>query len=240
MLNSHPGVTVYGELLLPEPSGERPLWEPNDLEFARVFVTRHTRPGLRVTRPYWTMRYLQRVFDQPCRAAGMKLMYEQARRWPDAMAYVTLRRVRVIHLVRRNLLDIVLSEMVREQTGVWHVTNDGRPEQPGKIRPLDGLKIRIDPDELLRWLNHLARNQQVFRTWLAASRARALEVEYEQLVGEHELFAGILAFLGLDPGDWSILRTGHEKVNTKNHAELIENVAEIEARLYGTPYAQLL
>src|SRR5579884_270248 len=239
MLNSHPDIRVYGELLLPAPSWERPLWEPNDLEFARVFVTRHIRrPRLRATRPYWTMRYLERVFDQPsCRAVGMKLMYEQVRQWPETWAYLLAKRVRVIHLVRRNLLDLFLSDAVREQTGIWHVTNDGRPEMPGKKRSLDGLRIRLDPDELVRSLDHLASNQESFRRWVRLSKIPAIEIEYEQLVAEHELFAGVLAFLGLDPDDWKTLRTGHEKVNTKSHTELIENIDEVEARLSRTPYA---
>ncbi len=237
MLNSHPNVRVYGELFLSRPPRERPLWEPNDLEFARVFVARHPPWA----RSYWAIRYLQRVFDQPTqRAAGLKLMYEQVRVWPETLLYAAVRRVRVIHLVRHNLLDIVLSERVRQKTGLWHITNDGRPPLPGGTPPPPGLKIRLEPEELVNSLTRLARNQRFFRTWLASTRAPALEVGYEQLVGEPERFAGTLEFLGLPPNDWRLLRTGLEKINTRTHGELIENISEVQARLSRTHFADLL
>jgi LPS sulfotransferase NodH len=241
MLTSHPQAKVYGELFLPAPARERPLWEPNDLEFARVFVDRRLSSGTRLARPYWTTRYIEHVFDQPeARAVGLKLMYQQARHWPEAMLYVTARRVRVVHLLRRNLLDIVLSEKVREQAGTWHVTSDGRPMLVGDKRSAGGSKIRLDPDELLRALNHLARKQRVFAAWLKATRTPSLEVDYERLVAERELFAEILEFIGLDPEDWRVLKTGLEKMNKKTHAELIENIGEVDARLSGTEFGALV
>jgi LPS sulfotransferase NodH len=241
MLRSHPGTKVYGELFLNRPRRERPLWEPNDLEFARAFVDRHAGKRAHLVRPYWTLRYLQHVFDQPdVRAAGVKLMYEQVRKWPEAMLYVTARRVRVVHLRRRNLLDIVLSDLVRQQKGVWQVATDGRPQLPGARQTPDEPKVRLDPDELMRSLNHLARNQRVFRAWLTATRTPTLDVDYERLVAERELFGDVLEFVGLERDEWRQLQTGLAKMNTKTHAELIENIGEVEATLSATDFAGFL
>jgi LPS sulfotransferase NodH len=240
-LNSHPEAKVYGELFMSSPKRQRPLWKPNDLEFARAFVNRHTRRRTGLARPYWTWRYLERVFDQPAaRAAGVKLTYDQIRVWPETLPYVAVRRVGVVHVLRRNLIDIVLSDLVRQRRGVWQIANDGRPQLPGEKRSPDDTKIRLDPDELMRSLRELAFNRRVVRTWLSVTRTPTLEVEYERLVTGPEQFADVLEFIGLDPGDWRLLKSGLDKMNTRTHAELIENLGEIESRLSETDFAGFL
>jgi LPS sulfotransferase NodH len=143
-------------------------------------------------------------------------------------------------VLRRNLLDIVLSDLVRQRRGVWQIATDGRPQLPGERRSLDDSKIRLDPDELMRSLRELAFNRRLIRTWLSVTRTPTLEVEYEQLVTRREKLADVLEFIGLDPRDWGRLETGLEKMNTRTHAELIENVGEIGSRLSETEFAGFL
>lgn len=240
MLNSHPGVKVYNEFFLRGAKGT-PQWKPNDIEFANAFLEERARPPKAVTRRYWTVKFLDRIFDQPTvRVVGFKLMYDQALYSPEVLLYAAVRRIAVIHLVRRNLLDVVVSSKLAEASGIYHIATDDRAPLYREAAALTDLKIRLDPAEVIRTLTWLAREVRMVRAWLRMTRTPTCEVEYEELVAAPMLFGGILTFLGLEHGAASDLRSALQRRNTLPRAEVIENFAEIERSLSGTQFESFL
>lgn len=236
-LNTHPELKVYTELFIGGSTGT-PLWEPSDLEFIDTYWETHARRPRRITRHYWTVRYLQRVFDRrECAAVGFKYMYDQIRRSPPVLPYAAARRMRVVHLIRRNLLDVVISNQRALHTGVFHLPADGRPQIPWAPAELDRSRIHLDPAHVVGELQRLERERRLARAWLRATRTPTLEVEYEALHADPGRFAGILSFLGVQAVE---LTSGLKKIGTEPRGSVVENLPELEAALAGTRFAPFL
>jgi hypothetical protein len=108
-LNSLKDVTAHGELLLPRSRSRDLRW---DSDFARP---RYIESGLRSPRPFSLFSYLNGLYRTPG-TVGFKLMYSQLRRYPETLAYLIARRIRVVHLVRENHLDVLISHAVCRQS----------------------------------------------------------------------------------------------------------------------------
>jgi LPS sulfotransferase NodH len=240
MLNSHPRVKVYSELFLGEGRGT-PMWEPNDIEFANSFWEQNARFPRRLTRPYWTIKFLQRVYDQPgCEAAGFKYMYDQVRHSPAVLVHAAVSRVRVVHLVRRNLLDTVISAELALRRGRFHDNTDGRPAIPWFSTGDVDSQVRLEPSALIRELRRMTNERQRARAWLRLTRTPSFEVEYESLAADRSKFGEILGFLGVSEADAAELNSGLNKIRTEPRATVVENFDEVERALLGTPYEGFL
>lgn len=239
-LNTHPGVKVYTELFIYN-GRDFPFWEPNDVEFANTFWEKHDGRPRRLTRPYTTVRYLRRVLDQPdCGAVGFKYMYDQIRRSRVVLPYAAAARIKVVHLVRVNLLDVLVSSRLAETTRVWGIATDGRPQMPWTSSTLAPQKITLDPDFVTAELARLSKERERARAWLSRSRTPTCEVHYETLAADRSAFGTILDFLELPDPDPTVLRSPLKKIRTAPVSEVIENFAEVRASLLGTPFEVFL
>lgn len=240
MLDSHPAIKVYNELFHADSRG-RPMWGHDDIEFINTFWESRVRRPRRIARPFWTVAYLRRVFDQPgFRAVGFKYMYNQIPRSRVVLPYAALRGVRVVHLVRSNLLDTVISARRAEHTRLYHLPTDGRPPIPWLSTELTDVKIRLEPREVLADLARLSRERRLIRAWLRASHTPTLEVEYETLATDATRFGRILKFLGLPSVDASRLYSGLRKIGTALQSDVVENYGELQAALTGTRFEPFL
>lgn len=240
MLGSHPDVTVYTELFLADATGF-PIWEPTDVEFANTFLESRVKPPAAVTRAYWTIRYLRRIFDHSdVNAVGFKYMYDQIRRSPAVLPYAALRRVKVVHLIRRNLLDTVISLKLAAASGLFHLAADGRQAVPWWPSERVETTVRLEIPELLGQLRKLARERRAVRAWLAATRTPTYEVGYESVAGDPAAFGPVLAFLGLPPADAPRLQSGLQKLRIRPQAEVVENYPDVQEALSGTDYEPFL
>ncbi|MBW3568305.1 MAG: Stf0 sulfotransferase family protein, partial [Proteobacteria bacterium] len=115
-LNSVPGVQGHVELFYHLPRRSPPKAGCND--YPR-YVER-TKAGIR---PWSVMKYLDGVYSRK-EAIGFKLMYEHLRAYPEILWFIVKRRLRVIHLVRDNHLDVVISSQLASTSGTWHRTRD--------------------------------------------------------------------------------------------------------------------
>jgi LPS sulfotransferase NodH len=240
MLNSHPRVKVYTELFIAGSTG-MPLWEPRDIEFVNTYWQRHARWPRRLTRQLLTIPYLQRVFAQPgYEAIGFKYMYDQILRSPLVLPYTALSKVHVVHLIRHNLLDMVISNQIAMKTGVFHVPTDNRPPIPWAPEPPREHKIEVDADEVIEQLSRLHRDRQRVRSWLRFTQSRYLELEYETLLQDPNSFGQIFDFLGLSSPSPRALHSGLRKIVTTPRSEVVENYCELERAITGTPFGIFL
>ena len=177
--------------------------------------------------------YLRTVLrDRPgIGAAGFKLMYGQVRENPGILQYLALRRVRVVHLVRANLLDAVISYEVAQSTGVFHAHR-------GEHVPV--AVIRLDAGDLRERLEHVEWAVARARSWLERYRLPRIDIAYEELVGRREdTFGRILRFLGVDP-DVEALDSSLVRTTTRSSMELVENADDVRAALAGTRFQWML
>ncbi len=233
MLDAHPAVAAYDELLLTGESGSG-YWGRTDLEFFEPYYIRQRKNDNRLARAFWSFRYLNKLYlsRQGTEAIGMKLMYNQLWKNPWVWAYIIRHRVRVVHLVRTNLLDIALSLETleaRKQPHAWE----------GHV--VETLAVTLDPKTIVSDLKTLEFRIKMARWLLAVLPIKGLEVSYEQLVANPSLVNGILTFLDVSIQPKSPTPASKfKKLNTSDKSELIENYAEIEGVLKGTRFERFL
>ena len=230
MLTSHPRVVAYSELFMHGGEGT-PRWgHEKDLPYWQTYA--RNKPGGRVTRPYWLWRYLGEAFhERPAvDAIGFKLMYSQLTSIAKPlMPSLWVKRVRIIHLIRRNALDVVLSKEAGAARG-------------GKLHARAGddverVRIRLQTDDLLRRMTLHERAIEGARVRFKRVGLPYREVVYEDLAEDESGFASLFEFLGVEPAPVS---SSLQKVNPSVHEELIENYGEVRNALEGTPYASQL
>jgi LPS sulfotransferase NodH len=217
MLDSHPRVSCYGELLLPEGTGRHPVGAQDTVPLSDVL--RERRRGW-LARHLEGWRYLDRLYRGPAESIGFKLMYAQVRTFPWLPVYLALRRVRVVHVVRHNKFDQVLSRIVARETNQYHVL-------PGE--EVIEARVRVDVDELLRQMEWERRKVERFRHLLSLLTVPTLEVSYESLVSDERGFDSLLNFVGVAPEGALVSRL--TRLGSRSYEERIENYDEVRKAL---------
>lgn len=130
--------------------------------------------------------------------------------------------LRIIHLVRENLLDVVLSNALAKQSGQF----------VGKTYEVK--KISIPPRLCQRKMEGIAAREEKCR---AAFRGpRYLELSYEELTSDTtNVLKRLQTFLGLAP---FTVQARLKKQNKASRAESLENYDELKAYFAGTSYAR--
>lgn len=165
---------------------------------------------------------------------GFKFKYQQAQKYPQVLDYLREDpRVKVIHLVRGNLLaSLVSSQMVPALLARFNTPN------VSSDTVLDGLPRSIE----LSPLTVLGRLERLEASIASARREVAnfpvLEISYENLVDARaETCRSILEFLEVDPEQQ--LFSAYRKIMPPLK-ESIHNIDEIQAALKGTRFENLL
>lgn len=233
-LTKHPEVGGYGEVLLPGVKG-RPTWPPGaeDRPFLAVYLRDRGMSHPRLWGHYYLFRYLDYLYQprRELRAIGFKLMYDQVLRYPGILVYLRARKVRIIHLVRTNLLDVVLSREAMALRRHPHGSSGGKGED---------VRVEIDTARLLGELKRLEREQQIARLTCRALRLDTHDVTYESLLGENEPIRGTLGFLGIDHDRGVDFTSSLRKLARKSHRESIVNFDEVEACLSPTEFGRFI
>jgi LPS sulfotransferase NodH len=229
MLDAHPRIAVYDELFLPRALGEDYSGR-TDMEFFHSYLQRHAPRASAPARAWWALRYLNGVFA-PAGTVGMKLMYGQLWKNPVLLPYLLARHVRVVHLTRGNLLDVVLSEQTALARRRFHASCGDR---------VDDTAVRLEPQELRAQLRTLDFRVRTARRLLQALPLASIEVRYESLAADGRELARVLRFLGAGEAESAIGRSPFQKLNNRPRHELIENHDEVRDALADTPFAHMI
>jgi len=192
--------------------------------------TSHARFALR---PWSVHLYLDLFFAQPAEALGFKLMYSQIRHFPEFLLFLRSRRIRVVHLVRRNYLNTILSLETALAQEQWH--SDRRRESSRSTS-----LVYLDPLSTIRQITRLERQHKSMEIVLRGFGIDYCQIIYEDLLTDLESsLVKTLRFLDLD--DQNIpLQSRLQKLITKSHRETIANYDELKMALSKTCYAALL
>jgi hypothetical protein len=230
MLNSHPAIVAHAELFHVE-RRTAPDYGARDLPYFETYLT-SAASWTRRLRMAHQVAYLTRLYaGRPgVWAAGFKLTYVQAKANPALPLLLSLRRVRVVHLIRANLLAALISWKVARETGIYHVRR--QPEHRGLVL--------VDPERLRSELEEQELAIEGARLGLERLRLPRLEISYEELVGrKEETFARVLRFIDVEP-QVELLDSLLQRTRAGPPLDHLENADEVRAALAGTRFEWML
>ncbi len=220
VLDNCADTAVYGELFLPE----KMKWQAGSADFPQFC---EARQGIR---PFATFAYLNQLYGRDGHT-GFKLMYSNLHRYPELLVYLCRHRLRVVHLIRQNLLDVVISSEMASANGQWHRTTT---ESVSKVT-----QVYLEPQALLARMRRLQKKVSLARKWLRWYHLPHLEVHYETLLANPAHFAQTTHFLGLSQLEGNT-QSSFSKIRQSSYADEISNYDEVKATLMGTEFARLL
>ncbi len=139
--------------------------------------------------------------------------------------------MRVVHLVRRNHLDVLLSYAVKAKIGQAHLLF-------GQSAP-DDMRVELDTEDLIRQLEWLQKKQSIARKLLSWCRLPHLEVAYEDLLRDQAHFRLILEFLSIRP-EARMPQSTLVKIRRGGQRDAISNYDEVREVLAHSKFAGLL
>ena len=220
LLNQMEATTAYGELFLPRKRSG--LW---DADFAYPRFVEVREPGRHI-RPTKVFKYLDSLYQQPG-VVGFKLMYSHLRRYPEMLIYFMVHRVQVVHLVRKNPLDLLISRAVKRKLQQAH--------RLAIESPVEGVQVELNPATLIRKLQIKQRKMDRARKLLRLSGLPQIEVGYEELRTDPSVFPGLCRFLSISY-DGKMPESKFQKVRQESQMQVLQNYGEVRQVLEGTRY----
>jgi LPS sulfotransferase NodH len=221
VLNNQDGVSGQGELFLPRPRSQERRWD-SAFAWPRYVESRDRFGSLR---PFSVYRYLRDLYESDG-SVGFKLMYSQLRSFPEILPFLVREKIDVVHLVRRNHIDVLISFALKRQIGRAHVLSAAdRPEDE---------TVELDTGTLLRDVRRLQ-----FRGTLRLARIRHFEVAYEDLVVDPVHFKPLFDFLQI-PFEGAALDSAILRTRTGSQRDVLANYDEVREALAGSRFSHLL
>jgi len=227
MLNEMENTITYGELFLARRRVPGRVYWDSKLNYPRFIESQTRRRGIR---PFSTFSFLDQVFCQPG-SIGFKIMYSQVLKHPELLAYFSLHQISIVHLIRRNTLDVIISEMVKRESQHAHLLL-GQPE-PAQVQ------VELDAQNLT---HHLIKKQykvEISRSLLRWFRLHSMEIAYEDLENDPAVFQAICDFLAIH-SNGALPRSNLRKIRRNGYTEIIRNYNEVKDTLSRTPFAHFL
>ena len=226
-LNNFQDVTGHGELFLPRVRILDNKWDA-DFAYTRFIETKFERFTVR---PFSVFSYLNTLYGMPGKV-GFKLMYKQLGLYPEILAYFIRHRIHIIHLVRRNHLDVMLSYAVKAKIGRAHLL-------VGQSAP-DELRVELDTRNLVRKFMWLQRQQNMARKLLAWCGLPHLEVTYEDMVRDQTSYFRLMGdFLSINSRE-QMPQSPLTKISRGTHRDMISNYDQVRKVLANSKFASLL
>jgi hypothetical protein len=172
-----------------------------------------------------TRRYLDELYQLPgYRCIGFKMMDNQLKKFPAVLSYIKANDLRVVHLLRENPFDIMLSRLSMIARGYAH-SGSTSGEAVSFYVSTDGLveELQTIRDEGLRWKKVLEDS------------APYMLVTYDRFVQERlAVSRELLSFLGVNSN--IDLVSELVKLNTAPVSRIVQNFDEVQACLQKTEF----
>lgn len=220
-LRSHPHILCYGEMFNNVHTGKRLAW---GLDTHRVTAAQiHLRD---TESQRFIDDYLFGNKPEGTRAVGFKLFYYHAESQPQSAIWKLLDSgtVNIIHLMRRNYLDLYVSMDKALSDKRWSSKSiSGNPEAIARIT--------VPPEQLETAFTQIQAWQDTFRT----RYADALNIYYEDLVDSYQQeLARVATFLHVENRSMSTPLV--KQAQTPNR-DRIENYDALQSTFAGTQWS---
>lgn len=186
--------------------------------------SRSTRLASAVSPPLAKMLFLHQTLDGGgAMVPGFRLMYDQLRRSPALALLLRLHLVRVVHLVRENVLATHISAERAKVTGIYM-----------RNRRVDSdASVYIETEHLVAAL--AARQRKIDRHRLFLRAFEHIEVGYESYIAQPEHHdQRICGFLKVGPAEH--LGSNIVRLSRGGPLALVSNRQEVAETLAGTPF----
>jgi LPS sulfotransferase NodH len=222
-LRSHPEIECAGEILIGVPEAPRgPRYRGRFQALYKLWNIAKTGawlPGNRLERFYSGGNARVRVF---------KAMYNQLA-YPFTLRYLRSHdEIRIIHLMRENLLKVHVSRLLMPERKQLQATS-----------PVERVWIRVDPAQAIAAMRQAQRRHEHFAS-LFEGHAR-LSISYEKLIDGAYLQADtarrICDFLGVAQHP---MKSQLVKINPESLRDMVTNYEELAAAVSQTEFAGLL
>lgn len=220
-LNSHPRVRCAGEVF------KIKSWRSSAYEgelgysiYINESLTRKIRHH--IAKNSLAHDYLEFLYDiKGYEAIGFKLMQNQLKQFPLLVPYLKSNNIKVIHVIRENVLKTWVSRRAAVARGYHSRQTVGK------------LKIEIPTADLVKNLNRLSVDSQRWAD-IFAKTPNYISVRYEEFVNnrQHECMR-LCGFLGIEVQD---MGSSLVKMTSDNLSDVIVNYDEVRECLMGTPY----
>ncbi|MBK8899823.1 MAG: hypothetical protein IPM53_01445 [Anaerolineaceae bacterium] len=220
VLDKSEDASVYGELFM----RKKMKWLAGSSDYPQFGEVKGQGWGIR---PFSVFTYLNNLYAKPG-AVGFKLMYSSLYRYPEILLYLWWHRIRVVHLIRKNLLDVQISTEMARTSGQWHLTSNGERPQT--------TSVYLSPDILVTRLKRLQAKVKTIQKLLRWFRLPHLEITYEALLENASRFESIWRFLSLNPPIGSF-QTSFSKIRQASYVDEVRNYEEVKQTLQGTEFA---
>ena len=202
MLDSHPDIFMYGEQF----GGDRTSHSPRDIYL-----------NMNYNSPSEYMDQYVFASKDGFRAIGFKLMYGHLTNVKkiDFRHYLQNRKIKIIHLVRRNMLDVALSSVLAKNTNKWVASEFTDP-------------IYLNYECCKSTFKNYAESIN------AVDELGGHKVYYSEL-RDYSAHIGMLDYLGLRRMQLKISTT---KQRVKSKREMILNYDDLRDRFSSTEYSK--
>lgn len=240
LLSCHPRIKVFGELFLWRQEWDRqktqwgtcePLWtRDNLLPHPSYYRFANSNSG---SRPQLIFKYLDQLHSYPGshQALGFKLMYNQLLPRPEILMKFIKNEYKIIHLVRSNYLDILISKASLQQNNAVHIKGEHK---------LKASEVSLNSSNLLRDLKIRESIVLFMRSILYLLPNQVLEISYESICADKDsIMETAIDFLGVPRSD-ILYNSEFQKVNRGAHSQKISNYEEVIQVLKGSRFQDLL
>ena len=239
LLRSHPNIVSFAG-----------LYEKNKLGFSYPGYPQVSDKRTVRYRDHYPIEFLKkriyRNYSSEIKAVGFKLIYET--RHPSVLEYLKQSEdVKLIHLQRRNLLRVHLSDMIAKKTQKWHVLSKEHEQEIKKIDAESFIsyshekKDTILPDEFkieLLYENCISEFEKItqliehFQKFFSKNKVHV--IYYEDLIENlEEETRKVQEFIGVEN---KALTSRFIRINNKKLSDVISNYYELKEKFNGSPW----
>lgn len=226
LLDSHPQIKSFEEPFIWR--ADRPNW--TDRNFPSYYNYKTNAPKS----PFTLFKYLNILSnyksDTEFDIIGFKVMYNQIQENPEIMLKLLLDNYRIIHLIRQNYLDVIISRAAKKQHRIAHSN-----QVQSKTK-----QVTLDTEHLIEDLDRCQRNNKLFRPLLKIMPLPVLEITYESMQQDYNRVLRLVAdFLGVSSNSITF-QSDLKRINQGKYSEKIANYDEVVKTLSRSSYSAFL
>ena len=231
-LNRHPEIFCDDEIFH---FSFRDYFSPNQFHFLKLrflpkkinYITNYPFTYLRLKK--FLDRYFTNKPGENFKARGFKLMYYQTFYMPGLVSYLKKNNIKIILLLRENILRNALSDLRARATGIYHNQDDNEEERSGLE------KLHVDIKELQQKMNGIV--QQNKKLAEVVSNMDHINIYYEDFTYWDKTMNNIEGFLHVSA---AAISAGAKKLNPDDLEDMIANYDEVENWLKQNNYAEFI
>ena len=229
-LNRHPEIFCDDEIFH---FSFRDYFSPNQFRFLKIpflpkkinYVINYPTTYLRL--PSFLKKYFTNKKYENFKARGFKLMYYQTLYMPGLINYLKKNNIKVILLLRENILRNALSDLRARATGIYHNQDDNEAQRSGMA------KLNVDINTLQQKMNDIIRQNKQLEN--IVSDMDYIKIRYEDFAEWDATMNKIASFLHVSQ---TTVTAGAKKLNPDALQDMIENYTEVEMWLKQNNYAE--